>query len=231
VMRALRRGKLAAAAVEADVTARLSTLRALTKWLLDQNASAKSPFLRLAKKPFAFQAEFHPLSSGDLDILRAYELLATKSGLLDALTRLAQPWQVRRDGMRSLAQLEKQGKGPRQNFGQELWFFRVPPESRDAELGAEDLDLILTNDDVDIRLNPSRWQSVRVNLNSTHPTQDLSRIGVLVPKKVLNSEDMQELLGKISGPHWFIDKAYADYTSERIISFLADLGENNIHAD
>src|SRR3546814_12541519 len=63
------------------------------------------PLLRLAKKPFRFQASFDPLNAIDLDVLLACELLENRAGLLAALINLAQPAARRRDAARCLAGL------------------------------------------------------------------------------------------------------------------------------
>src|SRR3546814_13672538 len=63
------------------------------------------PLLRLAKKPFRFQASFDPLNAIDLDVLLACELLENRAGLLAALINLAQPAARRRDAGRCLAGL------------------------------------------------------------------------------------------------------------------------------
>lgn len=64
-----------------DVRSRLAALQGVVDWLFAQNAittTAGSPLLRLAKKPFRFQATFNPLNAADLDVLLACELLESR---------------------------------------------------------------------------------------------------------------------------------------------------------
>src|SRR3546814_5285683 len=73
-------------AIRHDVIGRLDALQGLIAWLFDENrkaAAAGMPLLRLAKKPFRFQASFDPLNAIDLDVLLACELLENRAGLLD----------------------------------------------------------------------------------------------------------------------------------------------------
>src|SRR3546814_15495843 len=65
-------------AIRHDVIGRLDVLQGLIAWLFDENrraAAAGMPLLRLAKKPFRFQASFVPLNAIDLDFLLACEHL------------------------------------------------------------------------------------------------------------------------------------------------------------
>src|SRR3546814_11625869 len=78
-----------------DVRARLDTAARIVDWLSQENAAADTPFLRLEKQPFRFQSTPDPLDAGDLDLLHAYELLDSRSALLETLVRLAQPARVR----------------------------------------------------------------------------------------------------------------------------------------
>lgn len=215
VIRSLRKGRGDTGAVRADLDQRLTVLRDLTRWLLEQAGEA----LRLQKAPFAFQSEFHPLASGDLEILRAYELLANKSGLLDRLIALSLPWKVRRDSMKCLARLKRVGQNQRTPF--HFMTFRVPPESRDAELGPDDLGLILTNDSVDIRLNPSRWPGFAVSLIEESRSDTVC---VKIYKDVFEGDEFTELRLDNPDDNWFIDESFADFNSEKIVDFLVTIG-------
>ena len=170
--RKLRSGELPAGEVADDVNGRLEAMRGLTRWLLAENAVAEaSPddhaFLRLRKRPFQFQETFDPLDVVDLDMLRAFELLENRAGLLEALVELARPWRQRRDRARCIPQmtLKRAGRNARGNW----MLFDVPPESRESELNSTNLDLILTDDDPDIRLNPQCWPGFAVQLAPGRP--------------------------------------------------------------
>ncbi len=98
VSRALREGKgkgPSADAIRADVSARLTVTQAIADWLHAEHqrrvAVGEPPMLRLNKQPFRLQASFNPLDAGDLDVLRAFELLENRAGLLDTMIQLARP--------------------------------------------------------------------------------------------------------------------------------------------
>src|SRR3546814_21030973 len=77
-----------------DVRARLDTAARIVDWLSQENAAADTPFLRLEKQPFRVQSTLEPLDAGALDLLHAYELLDSRSALLEKLARLATPARV-----------------------------------------------------------------------------------------------------------------------------------------
>lgn len=219
VIRQLRRRAGGVVGIERDLRARLTSLRALTRWLLERNAEAKVPFLRLRKQPFAFQTQFDPLDSADLEILRAYELLAERSGLLADLVRLAQPWEVRRDNLQCLARLtlltHKDGR-PHASFR-----FGIPVESRDAELGPDDLGLVLTDDDPDVRLDPTRWDSYMVNIR---PDDGTAEVNLKMWRQRYLSAEFQSLLLKNPDENWFVDSVFRDFNTPRVVRFLEALG-------
>src|SRR3546814_1331157 len=139
-----------------DVRARLDTAARIVDWLSQENAAADTPFLRLEKQPFRFQSTLDPLDAGDLDLLHAYELLDSRSALLETLVRLAQPARVRQQRGECLAGLTLESEGRHSN-GRRWLRFSIPPESRDAEVSPDDMGLILTDDNHDVRLNPANW--------------------------------------------------------------------------
>ncbi len=140
VSRGLRENRsrsVAPEAVENDVRERLQAMRAIVEWLQRENRRAMEsndgPMLRLAKKPFRFHATFDPLQAGDLDLLRALELLENRSGLLEALVRLAQPIGARRDARRCVAGmrlLTSRQEGPDYRM-----VFDAPPEIKMPTFG------------------------------------------------------------------------------------------------
>src|SRR3546814_11890059 len=109
------------------------------------------PLLRLAKKPFRFQASFDPLNAIDLDVLLACELLENRAGLLAALINLAQPAARRRDAGRCLAGLTLQKQWA---FGRNrILQFHVPGSSRQTAPGPHAFALIASYDSTDLRTN------------------------------------------------------------------------------
>lgn len=221
VCRRMRAGKISPTAVINDVKSRLRAMAALVEWILADNANAQSPFLRLNKQPFRFQNKFHPLNATDLDLLQAQELLESRAGLLSALVELAMPLEQRRDRLRCLADLKLI------RWGKDGWrysiLFAVPEASRQAELGAGDLGLIISDDDPAIRLNPLRWRDLRVELA---PKQDAAgtTVTVFLTPSVFNGQDVQRLLVN-NGP-WHIDKTFQDFNSGRVLTLLQFLARS-----
>lgn len=229
VCRHLREGKIDASIVADDVIARQKSICTLARYLLAENRAAGQraddhEFLRLKKKPFRFQATFDPLNATDLDLLRAFELLESRSGLLNSLVELAQPWQQRRDKGRCISQmtLNKMGKRGR---NQHWLLFNVPAESRESELTSKDLDLILTNDDPDVRLNPQMWGDHSVRMAPEDNGYSNATILLQMDASTFNGPAFQALLHESRDQGWFLDKTFRDFTSERAATFLSYLGE------
>jgi predicted RecB family nuclease len=229
VIRRLREGRMEAGAVEQDLRARLGAARALAEWLMADNAAAERrpddrAFLRLAKRPFRFQATFDPLNAMDLEILQAFELLENRAGLLNALVALAQPFRQRRDAARCAAQMTLK-RHWRTDWGSHGLLFQVPPESRESELSSSNLDLILTDDDPDIRLNPQIWADFEVRLAPDRPEfADRDTLLVNVAPEVFAGDDFQRLLRETPEGGWFLDKTFKDFTTARAAGFLGFLG-------
>lgn len=231
VIRPIREEKLDApsyAAVEADVGARLDALQGVIAWVYAQNKAATAagaPLLRLAKKPFRFQASFNPLNAVDLDILLACELLENRAGLLEALIRLAQPADRRRDAGRCMAGLTLTHHGVPTAGRAAILTFNVPEESRASELGPGSFDLILTDDDPDLRLGPSNWPTVRCSIlppSDNYPHRP-DRVAVRMDARVYRSAAFDALLRRTPPRGWFIDEAFGDVNTARAVAFLSNL--------
>jgi hypothetical protein len=230
VCRDLRDGRIEAESVREDVVARLDAMRALAEWLMRENALAQQregdyAFLRLNKRPFRFQATLDPLNAVDLDLLHAFELLENRAGMLDALVSLAQPFSQRRDRARCVAQMTLK-RHWRTDWGQYSLLFSVPPESRESELSSSNFDLILTDDNPDIRLNPQLWPLFEVRIAPERP--DFATSGTLlvnVAADVFETGDFQRLLRETGAGDWFLDRTYKDFTTARAASFMAFLGK------
>jgi hypothetical protein len=235
VCRHLREGEIDAAAVNADVVARLKATCTLAHHLIAENAAARQraddhEFLRLKKKPFRFQATFDPLNATDLDLLRAFELLENRSGLLNSLVELAQPWQQRRERGRCAAQMTLNKMGKR-GINQHWLLFNVPPESRENELTYNDLDLILTNDDPDVRLNPQMWGLYSTRMAPEDERYSTATMLLQMDAAIFNGAAFQGLLQNSRDHGWFLDKTFRDFTSQRAANFLAYLGKTTSPPD
>ncbi len=226
ICRKLRAGDVSAEAVAADVRKRLEAIRDLTRWLLHENAAAEArpkdrAFLRLRKRPFQFQETFDPLDVIDLDMLRAFELLENRAGLLEALVELARPWRQRRDRARCIPQMTLRRSG--QNARGYWMHFDVPPESRESELNSTNLDLILTNDDPDIRLNPQFWPSFEVQIAEERIEYGPSTLLVNIYPSVYEAPEFDRLLRECDDREWYLDRTFKDFTTQRAADFLAYL--------
>jgi hypothetical protein len=220
VIRSLREGgpnRIQPPEVAADVHARLASSADLADWLMSENAASVSPFLRLMKRPFRFQSTLNPLNATDLDLLHAYELLDSRSALLETLVRLAQPARVRCQRGECLAGLTLQSEW-RKN-GRNWLRFTIPPQSRDAEISPNDIGLILTNDDPDLRLNSAFWQPLEIRFTFAGDNAIL----VNMPAARYNSTIMADLRRTTKAGGWYIDKAYRDINGPRVQNYLRQL--------
>lgn len=232
VCRDLRDGRIEPEPVRQDVIARLDAMRALAEWLMHKNAIALQQdgdyaFLRLNKRPFRFQETLDPLNAMDLDLLHAFELLENRTNMLEALVSLAQPFSQRRDRARCIAQMTllKHGKA---KWGQYYMLFSVPPESRETELSSSNLDLILTDDNPDIRLNPQSWPDFEARIAPERP--DFASSGTLlvnVRATVYEGDYFQRLLRETGEANWFLDRTFKDFTTGKAAEFMAFLGETH----
>lgn len=221
-IRSLREGKedaITVAEVEQDVRARLDTSARLVDWLTGQNAAAATPFLRLDKQPFRFQSTLNPLDAGDLDLLLAYELLDSRSALLEALVRLAQPARVRQQRGECLGGLTLESEGRHAN-GRRWLRFSIPPESRDAEISPDDIGLILTDDNPDLRLNPANWRPLEIRFKYG----DSGTLFVNMSARQYDSSIMASLRRQTGPKGWCIDRTHRDINGPRVQNFLLQLG-------
>lgn len=224
-IRSLREGlrnAVTVAQVEADVRARLEATARIVEWLTSQNTAAQPPFLRLDKQPFRFQSTLNPLNAGDLDLLHAYELLDSRSALLETLVRLAQPARVRQQRGECLAGLTLESEGRHAN-GRRWLRFSIPPESRDAEVSPEDIGLILTDDNPDLRLNPANWRMLEIRFNYG----DYSSLFVNMSSRQYDSSIMASLRRQTGPKGWCIDKVHRDINGPRVQNFLLQLSSQS----
>ena len=230
VCRDLRDGRITAEPVRDDAIARLDAMRALAEWLMQENAAAlrrdgDHAFLRLNKRPFRFQTTLDPLNAVDLDLLHAFELLENRAGMLDALVSLAQPFGQRRDRARCVAEMTLK-RHWKTDWGRYSLLFSVPQESRESELSSSNFDLILTDDNPDIRLNPQLWPLFEVRIAPERP--DFATSGTLlvdVPANIYVGDDFQRLLRETGEHGWFLDRTFKDFTTDRAAGFMAFLAE------
>jgi hypothetical protein len=207
-----------------DVASRLRAMNGLCRWILDDNARSGDDFLRLRKSPFRFQEQFHPLDAVDLEVLLAHELLQSRAERLARLVELARPATERRERLRCFARLALREVKPQQ--GGAILEFEVPRESRQAELAPGSLGLILTDDDPDLRLDPSHWPGCAVDLlaqANPHP----GFIRVRAHNRAWTSSTMKRLIRNTPRDGWFLDQAHVDVNTDRMTRFLRFLGDGS----
>ena len=229
VMRGLRTGgpgAVGADAITRDVTKRLDALQGVVAWIFGEDAKARAsgrPILRLNKKPFRFQATHDPLDAVDLDVLTACEILENRAGLLDALVSLSRPAQRRREAGRCIGGMTL--KSFWAHGGAFVLQFHVPHDSRSHELGPGDLDLILSDDDPDLRLDPSVWPGLSCRIRPPGAGWEHRRdaLQVEVSRAAFNGALLQSLLRRTGEGGWYVDKAFMDLNTARCAAFLNNL--------
>jgi len=224
----LRTGQLPPAEVADDVARRLRAAAGLARWLAVDNrrqrGAAEPNFLRLRKRPFRWQAGFHPLTAADLELVRAQEVLDRRCRELGALVDLARPWEQRRDRFRCFAHLRLLDVGPPAAPWSALRLrFAVPADSARAELAPGEPGLILTDDDPDLRLDPAAWSELFIDLVRVIPRPDGSSEAVVDVKE--DGPLIRRLLARTPTGGWFVDRAYLDLNGDRMDDFLGYLGQ------
>lgn len=205
-----------------DVRKRLAAAHGIATWLHRENAalSREKRFLRLRKKPFRFRKQFNPLGAGDLDILQAQVLLDSRGAQLQALLELARPGRQRVERLNCFADMtlldEKEDR-----WGNLHLPFHVPEASRGAELTSSDMGLILSDGSPDLILNPDNWPGLAASLL---PLDQLEPDRIRL--KVWSSAASIGLIGpllKRGGVRWYLDKAFVDRNTMRVVNFMSFL--------
>ncbi len=213
--------------ISADMRQRLATMHALASWLYRQNSAVSSgeEFLRLRKKPFRFRQQFNPLGAGDLDVLQAQGLLASRTALFQALLELARPSQQRRDRLNCYADMTLMSQVVDRR-GNLYLTFHVPEASRLSELTASELGLILSDGSPDLILNPENWPALQASLLPPVERTGVGLINVKIWSSAAELGVIPALLKK-PGTRWFLDKAFVDLNSSKLVNFLTFLAGGN----
>jgi hypothetical protein len=192
-------------------------------WVLDDNARAAVPFLRLRKEPFRFQTSFDPIAA-DFDLLAAQELLASRAAELTTLTGLALPVEERRQRFRCLASLTllEQKESPRYKGGRRL-LFRGPPEGRSSEIGPSSFGVVLTDGDPDLLLDPGSWPHLFVRVYNVVPGADGVAVTVDVYADVWEAGTLPGLLTKIPDASCVLYQVSVDENTPRLQKFFRHL--------
>jgi hypothetical protein len=222
--RVLKAGTLDPREAEADVRARLAATAGLVRWLLADNARASPGYLRLKKEPFRWQATFDPLGAGDLELLRAQELLASRAAELAALSALAAPPQVRTQRFRCVGPMrlaEPPGPSP-QGWAAVRLRFTAPADCAQAELSPETFNVLLTDNDPDLLLDPAAWPLVSVSIADLSPGPDGVTVLVDVGRRAWKGGPLKGRVAA-SPEGWWLDLGFADRTGGWMQDFLSYL--------
>jgi predicted RecB family nuclease len=228
VSRHLRDGCRSSSEVEdirADVSARLAATQAIADWLQAEHSrrvsAGEAPMLRLNKQPFRLQATFDPLAAGDLDILRAFELLENRAGLLETLIRLAQPKRVRQDTGGAMGPMRLLNVSEKGRYAYLL--FTIPREAEEADIAAGALGLILSNGEPDFVLEPRLWSSLACNLLEPRTGDESNLVRLRVFRGVFNGTIFQEVKRRAGQAGWWLDQSFVDINSSKADAFLTFL--------
>lgn len=215
-----------ATAIRADVSARLAATQAIADWLRSEHQrridAGQPPMLRLNKQPFRLQASFDPLDAGDLDVLRAFELLENRAGLLDTMIRLAQPTRVRRDAGRAVGPMRLLNVSEKGRYAYLL--FAVPRESEDADLAAGTFGLILSDGDPDYVLEPRLWRTLGCDLQDPWSGDAANFVRLRMFRPNFNDPIFQEVKRRAGQDGWWLDQSFVDFNSSKADAFLTFLG-------
>jgi hypothetical protein len=92
-----------------------------------------------------------------------------------------------------------------------------------SDIAPGDLGLILTDDDPDVRLDPSQWQDCTINLWRRQPgrTQFLT---LDMPASAFDSPAFQRMFNRSAQqPVWHIDRSFTDINGPRAAAFIGAL--------
>lgn len=229
VSRGLREGRgngPNADAIRVDVCARLAATQAIADWLRVENqqrvAAGESPMLRLNKQPFRLQATFNPLNAGDLDVLRAFELLENRAGLLETMIKLARPARVRCDAGHAIGPMRLLNVSEKGRYAYLL--FSIPREAEDADLSSGTFGLILSDGEPDLVLEPRLWSRLGCDLIDSRSGDSPNLLRLRMFRPTFNGQLFQEVKRRAGQEGWWIDQSFIDFNSLKADAFLSYLG-------
>lgn len=213
-------------AIRTDVSARLAATQAISDWLRAEHRrrslAGELPMLRLNKQPFRLQATFNPLDAGDLDVLRAFELLENRSGLLDTMIQLARPTRVRRDVGRAIGPMRLLNVSEKGRYTYLL--FAVPREAEDGDFSPGAFGLILSDGEPDLVLEPRLWSSLSCDLIDPWSQDGPNLLRLRMFRPTFNSPAFQDVKRRAGQDGWWLDQSFVDFNSSKADAFLTFLG-------
>lgn len=224
-MRERKPGHATPDAIAADVRSRLEATRGIVEWLQQENAgrvaSGGRPTLRLAKQPFRLQASFDPIDAGDLDVIKALELIENRAGMLDTLVRLAKPAASRRDAGQAVGPLRL--VKVHRNKRSRTFVLRRTPEARDADLPGGGFGLVLSDGSPELLLDPRRWGEMSVTLLDPWQGDGPDIVRVRIWESTFQGSTMQALGRDLGGEGWWLDQTFVDVNSQKAADFISYL--------
>ena len=154
-------------------------------------------------------------------MLRAFELLENRSGVLDTLIKLAQPTRVRRETGRAIGPMGLLGAYPDQRNVSML--FRMPPEAMDADIAAGAFGLILSDGEADYVLEPRLWPQLACELLDPRLADTANLLRVRVFRGVFDSAVFQEMMRRAGQDGWWLDQGFVDVNTAKAGDFLSYL--------
>ncbi len=188
-----------------------------------EQASGVSVYLAAGDR---LQATFNPLDAGDLDVLRAFELLENRAGLLETMIRLAQPSRVRRDAGRAIGPMRLLNISEKGRYA--YLRFAIPRECEETDLSAGAFGLIVSDGEPDFILEPRFWSSLGCDLQPPWPNDGPSIISVRVFRGNFNGSTFQEMKRRAGPDGWWLDQSFVDLNSSKADAFLSFLGAQAI---
>lgn len=233
ISRGLREGRQGHVEVETirrDVLERLETTRSIAEWLRSEHARRSAaggkPMLRLNKRPFRFQATFDPIDAGDLDVLKALELLENRAGMLQTLVRLAQPGRTRRDGGHAVGPMKLDDVSAKGRYT-DLKFL-VPPEAQEVDMRSNGMGLIASDGSPDLLLEPGSWAGLRCDLKEPRSYDRSNVLRLRINTGVFNSRQFQDVRRRADETGWWLDRTFVDFNSSKADDYLSFLAAGDV---
>ncbi|MDB5414228.1 MAG: hypothetical protein JWR10_2563 [Rubritepida sp.] len=215
-----------AASIREDVTARLAASQSIADWLRIEHqrrvAASEPPMLRLNKQPFRLQASFNPLDAGDLNVLRAFELLENRAGLLDTMIQLARPTRVRRDAGHAIGPMRLINVSEKGRWA--FLRFSIPREAEAANLSSGAFGLILSDGEPDMVLEPRLWSAMGCQIMDPWAGDPSNFLTVRMFRPTFNGQYFQEVKRRAGQDGWWLDQSFVDLNSAKADRFLTFLG-------
>jgi predicted RecB family nuclease len=215
-----------AAAIREDVRARLAASQAIADWLRAEHqrrvVASEPPMLRLNKQPLRLQSSFNPLDASDLEVLRAFELLENRAGLLDTMIQLARPTRVRRDAGRAIGPMRLINVSEKGRSA--FLLFSMPREAEEADLSSGAFGLILSDGEPDLVLEPRLWPSMGCDLMDPWANDPSNFLRVRMFRPTFNGQLFQEVKRRAGQGGWWLDQSFVDFNSAKADNFLTFLG-------